>query len=97
MLGVIVLYYDLQMLTARRPWMNTCLEDAVEMPSLTLVVNGRERQLPEKALAEGCSDLMLSRGEYLSLEDYTASVAAVLSALEKCGSLTFRSRPQTRN
>jgi len=64
-------------------------------PSVHLVVNGRERRLPETVLAEGCSALMSSRGEYLSLEDYTASVAVVLSALERSGMLTFQSGPQT--
>jgi hypothetical protein len=71
--------------------MDISLHGTVSAPSVALVVNGRERQLPEKALAEGCGDLMLSRGEYLSLEDYTASVAAVLSALERCGTLVFQS------
>ena len=67
------------------------LSDSQREPLSSLMVNGRERRLPERALAEGCSELMASRGEYLSLEDYTASVAAVLSALERCGILAFRS------
>ena len=68
-----------------------CPKKTQQEPSVPLVVNGRERQLPESALAEGRCDLMLSRGGYFSLEDYTASVAAVLSALETCGTLTFPS------
>ena len=70
--------------------MQVNLHDFQSDHSLTVMVNGRERQLPERALAEGCSDLMLSRREHLSLEDYTASVAAVLLALESCGTLTFQ-------
>jgi hypothetical protein len=56
-----------------------------------LNVNGRPLQVPQNVLNAGASDLQLTTEGYVALADYAASVALVLSALERLRLASFQS------
>jgi hypothetical protein len=58
---------------------------------VSVMVNGRSIQLPERVLNDAASQLQLSTEGYVGLADYVESVASVLAALERRGFLSLPS------
>ena len=50
--------------------------------TFSICVNGKRCEFPTHALRAALADLRLSRGEYVSAEDYASSVSVFLSALK---------------